>query len=437
MSKVALIKLAKNIKKRLYLICGNEIPPYISYTRRINRVKTSARICAMTFDDGPMKLSPVPSNENSSLTETLLDTLEKHNAKGTFDIIGTTENNYPDTEGVIGTPSWSGVKFDHYPSFGKDSFAGAVNCPELIERILSGGHQLTNHTYSHVLYGRKNIIYSERHTLSSFEDAREDLLKLDNLIFNEYNYKMNYSRPPHYVDRIEKGLNTYDLYALENYLYLGASFDGAGWLPCSSYEDEVNAMTEPLEKTLKNSPNALCGQIIFQKDGYNMALRTPVVTGLDKQLDILDYYGYNVVTVGELVDKYPFADVDEFDRDFELFKELLKEYAICYIDNTLKPDTNMSLGELCVLIAPKSETVNKRISIILNGEKLASPIPAIHPYSGAISWAIENNIFDDITRKRIFSTVTLNDFNNLSEKFNVDLIKSGGFTRRNVLKSIK
>ena len=437
MSKVALIKLAKNIKKRINIICGNEYAPYVSYARRINRVKTSARVCAMTFDDGPMSSPPSPIKTKLSLTEVLLNTLEKHHAKGTFDIIGTTEANYPDIEGKLGTPSWGGVRFDHYPSFGKDALAGAVNCPEIIEKILSRGHQLTNHTYSHVLYGKKNVIYSKRHALSSFADARDDLLKLDRLISDQHNYKMIFSRPPHYVDRIEKGLNAYDLYSLENYLYLGASFDGAGWLPCSTYDEEISAMTSPLERELKNDPNSLCGQIIFQKDGYNMSLRTPVADALDKQLDILDYYGYNVISVGELVDKYPFSDIDESDRDFELFKSLLKDYPICYTDNTLKPDSPMTLGELSMLVAPRSDVVDKRIYAILNNEKLSGPLPSSHPYSGAISWAINNNLFKDVTKRRINSTIILEDFNNLCEKFNVDIIKSGDFSRRSVLKSIK
>lgn len=437
MSKVTFIKFAKNIKKRINIVCDNERSPYVSYTRRINRVKTSARVCAMTFDDGPMNLPPIPANSSTSLTEVLLKTLEKHNAKGTFDIIGTTASNYPDVEGKIGTPSWGGVKFDHYPSFGSDEFAGAVNCPDLIKKILNGGHQLTNHTYSHILYGKKNIIYSKRQTLSSFENARSDLLKLDKMILDNNSYKMKFSRPPHYVDRIEKGLNTYDLYALENYLYLGASFDGAGWLPCSSNDEEILAMTEPLEKALSNNPDELCGQIIFQKDGYNMALRTPVATALDKQLDILDYYGYNVITVDELVERYPFSDVDEFDNDFEFFKSLAKDYAVCYTDNTLRPDAPMTLGELAVLIAPKSETVNKRITAILNDKKTSCPLPLSHPYSGAISWAIDNRVFDNITKSRISSTVTPEDFNNLGEIFNVGAIKTSNFSRRNILKSIK
>ncbi len=436
MSKVALIRLAKALRQRLNIITGKQRAPFVSYSRRINRLSTTQRICAMTFDDGPMRLPPNPSSTDKPLTEVLLETLEKHNAKGTFDIIGTTADNYPDCDGKLGTPSWSGVKFDHYPRFMQDTKAGAVNCPDIIDRIITGGHQITNHTYSHVLYGKKNIIYSKRHTLSSFGEAKSDLLKLDKLLQNNHGYKMSYSRPPHYVDRIEKGLDAYDLYALTGYQYLGASFDGAGWLPCTSYEDELQAMTQPLENALKNDPNALCGQIIFQKDGYNMGLRTPIADALDKQLDILDYYGYRVVTVNELFDAYPFTDVDEFDDDFELFRKISKTHAVVYNDNRLRPDELMTLGELAMLIAPREYAVDKRIEAVLNGIKRLGTIPSTHAYSGAIDWAVNNNLLKCITPKDANKIIVESDLYSIGDYIDKQKLLNKKLTRRNILKAL-
>lgn len=57
------------------------------------------------------------------------------------------------------------------------------------------------------------------------------------------------------------------------------------------------------------NPDCLCGQIIFQKDGYNMARRSPVADALPKQLALLKEYGYRVVTVSELLTMCPFADL--------------------------------------------------------------------------------------------------------------------------------
>ena len=42
-----------------------------------------------------------------------------------------------------------------------------------------------------------------------------------------------------------------------------------------------------MRKALEKDPDFFCGQIIFQKDGYNMAKRTPVAFALGKQLAVL------------------------------------------------------------------------------------------------------------------------------------------------------
>ena len=94
---------------------------------------------------------------------------------------------------------------------------------------------------------------------------------------------------------------SYDAHALLGYQYLAASFDGAGWLPLASFDAEVDAMLCPMKRALAQNPDCLCGQIIFQKDGYNMARRSPVAQALPKQLALLQQYGYRVVTVSELL----------------------------------------------------------------------------------------------------------------------------------------
>ena len=85
---------------------------------------------------------------------------------------------------------------------------------------------------------------------------------------------------------------------------MAASFDGAGWLPSTdpdpeaALQAEIRAMVEPMRKALEKDPDFFCGQIIFQKDGYNMAKRTPVAFALGQQLALLQEYGYQVVPVG-------------------------------------------------------------------------------------------------------------------------------------------
>ena len=293
------IGLAKRMKHRYEARLKARTPVYLSPVRRIERVSTPDRVVAMTFDDGPCRMPPSPAGDwgDKPLTLCLLETLERFGARGTFDIVGSTADNYPDQPGKHGSASWGGLRYDHYPDIHHDGEGGALAAPELVKRILAGGHEITNHTYAHVLFGPKALVYGRRRYLGKFEPVVEDLDALHRLLEKDHGYTMKLGRPPHYVDRIEKGLSSYDAYAVLGYQYMAASFDGAGWLPLATYEAEVEATWKPLEASLSADPDSLRGQIIFQKDGFNMARRTPVADGLARQLELLSAQGYQVVTV--------------------------------------------------------------------------------------------------------------------------------------------
>ena len=364
----------------------------LSYTRRVERVKTARRICAMTFDDGPMDLPAAPDRfDGRALTDVLLDVLAEFGAKGTFDVIGDTSENYPDEAGKTGTPAWGGVKYDHYPDLGKDRSGGAVHCDRLIRRILAEGHQLTNHGYRHVLFGKKSFVYGKRRFLGSFDEAVSDLTRLDRLLRERYGCEMTMGRPPHYVDRVEKGLTAYDVYDALGYQYLAASFDGAGWLPSAdpdpeaALEAEVRAMVEPVRRALEQDPDCFCGQIIFQKDGYNMARRTPVVFGLRGQLELLRQYGYEVVTAAELLTESPFADLGREDPLFEKLNALQRDRAVAYSDNRLRLDRSMTRGELAMLLCPREEAISRRLAAIRSKG-------SAHAYAGAMAWCMEQGL---------------------------------------------
>ena len=340
---------------------------HVSYTRRIERIKTDKRILAMTFDDGPMDMPCAPDLfEGRSLTDVILDTLEEFGARGTFDVIGDTSDNYPDEAGALGSAAWGGIQSDHYPDLGCDGKGGAVHNDRLIRRILDGGHQITNHGYRHIIFGKKPFVYGKRVFLGSFDRAVEDLSRLHDIIKTNYGYEITMSRPPHYVDRVEGGLTSYDVYDALGYQYMAASFDGAGWLPMAgsdekaAFQAEIRAMVEPVKTALEKDPDCFCGQIIFQKDGYNMAKRTPVAVGLRLQLELLKQYGYRVVTVQELMEESPFADVGRDDPDFETFAALAKNHAVVYSDNRLRPDGQMTMGELAMLLCPKDQLLAAR-----------------------------------------------------------------------------
>lgn len=344
-----IVKVGKQGKKIVKKLITPAEKHYVGYTRRIERVHTTRRICAMTFDDGPMGLPASPDRFNGrTLTDVLLDTLAQYGARGSFDVIGDTSANYPDEAGKLGSAAWGGVRFDHYPDIHCDEQGGAEHNDRLIRRMLAEGHQITNHGYRHIIFGKKPFVYGAREYLPGFDAAVEDLTRLHTLMQTRYGYTMTLARPPHYVDKMTGGFTSYDVYDHMGYQYMAASFDGAGWLPSTdpdpeaALQAEIRAMVEPMRKALEKDPDFFCGQIIFQKDGYNMAKRTPVAFALGEQLALLQEYGYQVVPV----------------------------------------------GELAMLLAPKAEAITRRVAQLRRAGRAGA-------YDGAMAWCRENGLVSE------------------------------------------
>ena len=78
----------------------------------------------------------------------------------------------------MGSAAWGGVKYDHYPDIGKDGKGGAAHCERLVRRILDEGHQITNHGYRHIIFGKKPFVYGQREYLGGVDRAVDDLNRL-------------------------------------------------------------------------------------------------------------------------------------------------------------------------------------------------------------------------------------------------------------------
>ena len=309
-----IVKVGKQGKKIVKKLITPAEKHYVGYTRRIERVHTTRRICAMTFDDGPMGLPASPDRfDGRTLTDVLLDTLAQYGARGSFDVIGDTSANYPDEAGKLGSAAWGGVRFDHYPDIHCDEQGGAEHNDRLIRRMLAEGHQITNHGYRHIIFGKKPFVYGAREYLPGFDAA-----------------------------------------------------------------------VEALEK----DPDFFCGQIIFQKDGYNMAKRTPVAFALGEQLALLQEYGYQVVPVGELLAESPFADVGRDEPLFDRLTALAQQRAIVFSDNRLRLDDPMTVGELAMLLAPKAEAITRRVAQLRQTGRAGA-------YDGAMAWCRENGLVSE------------------------------------------
>ena len=363
---------------------------FLSPVRRIERVATKERICAMTFDDGPCALPAVPDHfRGKALTLVLAETLERYGAKGTFNVIGDTGGCYPDRPGKPGTPAWNGRSWDHFPDIGRDAQGGAVHCPELIGRLLAGGHEIGNHSYAHQLFGWTSLAQGQRKYQKDLEHVADSLRRLHQVMEDGWRYPMRLARPPHCMDDIKGGFTSYDAYALLGYQYLAASFDGAGRLPLHSYEEEVEAAWRPMERLLLEDPDALCGQVIALKDGYNRARRTPVADGLERQLRLLTDLGYKVVTASELLERAPFRDVLPDDPAAGAARKLLgRGWCVVYQDNALRPDAVLTRGELAMMAFGR-ETVRRRIEMVRSGRAPFRDMEPRHPYAAAAAQAVE------------------------------------------------
>lgn len=390
------IGIVKKLKHRYDAKIKENTKVYISPVRRIERIKTDKKLLAMTFDDGPSHMLPNPvGNHSEGLTLTLMNILDSFGAKGTFDVIGSTAGNYPDKPGKEGSASWGGVKYDHYPDINCDDQGGVAASHEIVERLIKGGHEITNHSYAHILFGKKLLVYGARAFWGDFKKVLEDLKRNHRELSEHHDYEMKLARPPHYVDKIQKGLSSYDAYAMMNYQYMAASFDGAGWLPLADYEQEVKAMHMPISKALAEDENYFCGQIIFQKDGFNMARRTPVADGLAVQLKLLYDAGYEVITVSELLKISPFADLGEGDEFFEESKKLdLSDFCVAFSDNTVRTKQMMTRGELCMTFFGKKRIAEKIENILNNKQNYCKDVDLYHPYGAAIKYALDNGFIE-------------------------------------------
>ena len=352
-------KVNKGIKQKKKDAAGK----YLSPVRRIEKVAPikNGRHVAMTFDDGPINLPPNPINEsykcNHSLTALLIEILGEYNAKGTFNVIGTTQHNYPDKVGKVHSTTWGGKKYDHYPKFGEDKEAGAFNQKKLIESLIENGHELSNHGCHHVLFGPNRLVYNQRNYFKSTSEVYRDLSSLHEYLRDNFNYTMHLSRPPHYIDKTPGGFDAYDVYAPLQYQYLAASFDGGGWLPTEGdYDKDVDKMVKVLERALQQSKDSLNGQIIFHKDGYNMSLMTPVAHALPKHLELLVNEGYKVVTVSNLLKLSPFEDIDTKAEYLPRLVELDQAgYIVGYKNNTFQPERPLTKGEMLMMSVTRQE----------------------------------------------------------------------------------
>lgn len=214
----------------LCVIVGLCIP-----TRAENAVyrntSVSTKKIALTFDDGP----------HPSQTQEILNILKENDIHATFFVIGINVTRYP----------------------------------EPISKILSGGHEIGNHTFSHCNVGNAGPYL-----------VANELLKCENAIYEVAEYRPKLFRPPE--GSISKA--TEDLCTDADYSVILWSVDTRDWAHRNA--DEIVA-----DVLLKIQP----GDIILMHDyigGYS-----PTTKALRKLIPELKRQGYEFCTVSELLEE--------------------------------------------------------------------------------------------------------------------------------------
>lgn len=186
---------------------------------------------ALTFDDGP----------HPTLTPQILDILKAYGIRATFFMIGENAERYP----------------------------------ELVERIRSEGHEIGNHTYSHI-----------RAKDTTEEKLRDEILHCERLIGGNSGNGVKLFRPPE--GNLSDCLG--EMCGTLGYRVILWSIDTRDW--CRTPPKEI---TESVLRKVRS------GDIILMHD--YIGSNSPTPTALKQMLPLLIKRGYSFVTVSTLLDQ--------------------------------------------------------------------------------------------------------------------------------------
>jgi chitin deacetylase len=208
-------------KSRTYQAFGEIVP----------RVETDQKLVALTFDDGP---SPEHTDE-------ILRVLKEENVKATFFLIG--------------------ADLEKHPAEGK--------------KIVFDGHEIGNHSYSHV-----------RMVLVSPSFVREEIEKTDNLI-----RAAGYDKPTHFRPPYGK-----KLFALPFYLSQTGRKTVTWDVEPETFPDVAASSEKIVEHILANTRNGsiILLHVMYDRERKSLKAVKPVIEGLRQK-------GFQLVTISELL----------------------------------------------------------------------------------------------------------------------------------------
>jgi len=209
----------------------------------------SPKLVALTFDDGPY----------GEATSQILDILKKERVHATFFLLG--------------------INVEKYPAIAK--------------RIVSEGHVIGNHSYSH----------SELLSKMPIEDFQADVRHAENLIVNATGVQPRYYRPPF-------GMHTPSMdQQLKDMGYFVVLWDVGTGTTAADYDQGTSSeaiVEQIVRNTLKGRKRQ---QIILLHDGRDVQIGYPrqnVIQALPRIIEQLKERSYRFVTVEQIIHQSPY-----------------------------------------------------------------------------------------------------------------------------------
>ena len=205
------------------------------YLKTLCRAKTEDKVVALTFDDGP----------DAEMTPRVLDVLKEYGVKATFFLIG----------------------------------SNVDKNPEIVKRLVSEGHTIANHTYSHV----------GAFPLKSSEMVSNELQRCNSIIYQTTGLKPKLFRPPFGVTNPIIGNVSNSM----RFKTVGWSIRSLDTIKSRSRVDVCNAILKRLH----------CGAIILLHDRCNDAdvLLRILIPSIRER-------GYSITTIETLMKDYSYEN---------------------------------------------------------------------------------------------------------------------------------
>ena len=238
---------------------------------------------------------------------------------------------------------------------------------EFVKSAIDQGFELINGGHSGRPFTTGKNVDSSAYPLTSWANVYADTKKLDDMMKENYGYKMAAGMPPYGVESIDGAINAYDLYDYFGYQLVKGSLT-------LKPGDEAKLAAE-----IAQDKNVLNGQVV------TASLES--VQALVDQFGKLSEAGYGVCTVKELLEVSPFSDIGPDSPVFEPAKKLLDAgYPIAYRNNKINPKPYEIMGDTLMTLS-EQEARAKKVDRVLDGKTMLGRTSVFNPYCAVLAWA--------------------------------------------------